>query len=198
MVICRPNYLLGVLCKESSLLQIASGGRFELGIGAGDFEGEFVAWNVPYPSAEERIANLAESVAALRQLWTGAAVTIAGEHVRITDAACTPAPPVPPRVVIGAGSSRWVIDSAVAYADEINVYSRETVAAYAREAIAASGRDVSLSVFADRPEGQIPPDLPGELGRWRELGASRYFLTLGFADDLEDGVRRLAAARERA
>jgi alkanesulfonate monooxygenase SsuD/methylene tetrahydromethanopterin reductase-like flavin-dependent oxidoreductase (luciferase family) len=198
MVICRPNYLLGVLCKESSILQIASGGRFELGIGAGDFEGEFTAWSVPYPEAEIRIGHLAESVSALRQLWTGASVTMAGEHVHITNAACTPVPPVPPRVVIGAGSSRRVIDSAVTYADEINIYSREDVAAYALQAIQAAGRDVALSIFADRPEGQIPADLPGELRHWRKLGASRYFLTLGFEDDLEAGVRALADARQAA
>jgi len=56
MVICHPNYLLGVLAKESSLLQIASGGRFELGIGAGDYPGEFRAWGVPFPDAADRIA----------------------------------------------------------------------------------------------------------------------------------------------
>jgi alkanesulfonate monooxygenase SsuD/methylene tetrahydromethanopterin reductase-like flavin-dependent oxidoreductase (luciferase family) len=198
MVICRPNYLTGVLAKESSILQIASGGRFELGIGAGDFEQEFAAWNVPYPDATERILDLAETVAALRRLWTGEQVTVEGEHVVLTEAACTPAPPVPPRVVVGAGSSRRVIASAVAYADEINIYSRESVAAYARQQIADSGREVALSIFADRPEDQIPADLPGELRRWRGLGASRYLLTLGFEDDLEAGVRALAAARSDA
>ncbi|HYH12850.1 MAG TPA: LLM class flavin-dependent oxidoreductase, partial [Thermomicrobiales bacterium] len=58
MVLCRPNYLLGVLAKESSILQIASEGRFELGIGAGDYPKEFTAWSVAYPSAEERMAAL--------------------------------------------------------------------------------------------------------------------------------------------
>ncbi len=49
MVLCRPNYLLGVLAKETSILQIASGGRFELVIGTGDYPKDFTAWNVPYP-----------------------------------------------------------------------------------------------------------------------------------------------------
>ena len=43
MVLCRPNYLTGVLAKESSILQIASNGRFELGIGAG-VQAASVSW----------------------------------------------------------------------------------------------------------------------------------------------------------
>jgi alkanesulfonate monooxygenase SsuD/methylene tetrahydromethanopterin reductase-like flavin-dependent oxidoreductase (luciferase family) len=49
MVLCRPNYLLGVLAKESSILQIASGGRFELGIGAGDYPGNSPPGACPMP-----------------------------------------------------------------------------------------------------------------------------------------------------
>lgn len=76
MVICCPNELLGVLAKESSLLQIASGGRFELGIGTGDYPVELTAWNVPYPDAADRVAWLEESVSALEQLWPGQQVTM--------------------------------------------------------------------------------------------------------------------------
>ena len=43
MVICRLNYTLGVLAKETSILSIVSGGRFELGIGAGDYPAEYAA-----------------------------------------------------------------------------------------------------------------------------------------------------------
>ena len=56
MVICRLNYTLGVLAKETSILSIASGGRFELGIGAGDYPVEYSAWHQPFPGAEERVA----------------------------------------------------------------------------------------------------------------------------------------------
>lgn len=62
-------------------------------------------------------------------------------------ACCTPAPPVPPRVVVGAGGSRRLIESAVANADEINVYDNPAVVSHAAERVAATGRDVSLSIF---------------------------------------------------
>lgn len=198
MVICHPNHLLGVLAKESSLLQIASGGRFELGIGAGDYPVEFTAWNVPFPDAAERIAWLEESVTALRALWTGQQVTASGRHVQLEKACCTPAPPVPPRVVVGAGGSRRLIESAVAYADEINVYDDPAVVTHAAERIAATGRDVSLSIFGGRPGGDLPADLAGEIARWRAVGASRYVMTLGWTDDLAAGIERLAEAKATA
>jgi alkanesulfonate monooxygenase SsuD/methylene tetrahydromethanopterin reductase-like flavin-dependent oxidoreductase (luciferase family) len=198
MVLCRPNHLLGVLAKESSILQIASGGRFELGVGAGDFEGEFTAWNVHFPDVGERLAALEESVQALRQIWQGELVTLNGETVRLINAACTPTAPTPPRVVIGAGDSRRLIARAVSYADEINVYGREEIVAFASSTIAASGRHVALSVFAERPDGQIPADLTQDISRWASYGVSRYFLTLGFDDDLSMGVRQLAASTGQA
>lgn len=198
MVLCRPNYLLGVLAKESSILQIASGGRFELGIGAGDYPGEFTAWNVPFAPAAERMALLAESVAALREIWQGGQVTCAGEHVRLEKVACTPAPPVPPRVVVGVGNSRRLIDAAARYADELNVYGDRETVAYAQGQVAAAGRDIPVSVFANRGEDWSPDGLVEEIRQWRDLGASRYFLTVGWDDDLPAMVERLARAKAEA
>jgi alkanesulfonate monooxygenase SsuD/methylene tetrahydromethanopterin reductase-like flavin-dependent oxidoreductase (luciferase family) len=192
MVLCRPNHLLGVLAKESSMLQIMSGGRFELGIGAGDYEIEFEAWDVPFADADSRMRLLEESVAALRQVWKGDLVSTTGDEVQLTDAACTPVPDTPPRIVIGAGSSRRLVRQAVRYADEINVYARESIVDFAREQIAASDREIALSVFPDRPDDHLPTDMPEQLARWREKGASRCLLTLGWGDDLDEGVRLLA------
>lgn len=196
MVLCRPNYLLGVLAKEASILQIASQGRLELGIGAGDYPKEFTAWSVPYPSAEERMVLLEESVLALREIWQGTLVTFAGEHVRLTDACCTPVAPMPPRVVVGVGSSRRLIDAAVSYADEINVYGDREIVEYARAQASAAGRSIPVSVFGHRPENELPVDLVGEIRRWRELGVTRYFMTVGFDDDLLEVVARIADARD--
>ena len=58
MVLNALHYQLGVLAKESSMLSIASGGRFELGIGAGDWPESFAAWGHNFPSAVERLARL--------------------------------------------------------------------------------------------------------------------------------------------
>src|SRR6266545_6121985 len=190
MVLCRLNYTLGVLAKESAVLSIASGGRFELSIGAGDYPTEYTAWHQPFPDASERIGALGETIAALRELWRGGAVTYAGEYVQLTDAACTPVPPVAPRVVVGVGGSRRMIRSAVAYADELNLYSEEELVRFAQAEIAQAGRPIDLSVYLhwDR----WPDDPRGELARWEQRGVGRALVCVGFLPDMRDGVAELA------
>jgi alkanesulfonate monooxygenase SsuD/methylene tetrahydromethanopterin reductase-like flavin-dependent oxidoreductase (luciferase family) len=173
MVIDRLNYLPGVLAKEITSLSILSGGRFELGIGAGDFFEEAHAWGTMVPSATERIAGLKETVQVLRSIWTGEPVTFEGEHLHLIEAAVTPAPLAPPRVVVGAGSSHSLIRSAVEYADEINVYADEDLMRFTRQKIEASGRTISLSIFV----WDWPNDIPAKLATWEQLGVARTFLT---------------------
>ena len=61
MVLNNLHYEVGVLAKESSILDVASGGRFELGIGAGDWPESFAAWGRPFPPVDERLDRLAET-----------------------------------------------------------------------------------------------------------------------------------------
>jgi alkanesulfonate monooxygenase SsuD/methylene tetrahydromethanopterin reductase-like flavin-dependent oxidoreductase (luciferase family) len=192
MVLCRLSYTTGVLAKESSILAITSGGRFELSIGAGDYPPEYAAWRQPFPDAATRIAALEETVAALRLIWKGELVTYQGQHVQLTNAACTPAPPTPPRVVIGVGGSRRMIRSAAAYADELNLYADPALIDYAREEIARAGRQVDLSVFLHWDAW--PSDLRGELAKWDALGVARGFVNIGYGADLSARVAELAAA----
>ena len=192
MVICRLNYTTGVLAKETSILSIISGGRFELGIGAGDYPPEYTAWHQPFPDARTRVDALEETIAALRLLWKGELVTYQGQHVQLTDAACTPIPPTPPRIVVGVGGSRRMIRSAVTYADELNLYADEALLGYAREEIERSGRSVDLSVFLHWDSW--PKDLREELARWDALGAVRGFVNIGYDADLVERVADLAAA----
>jgi hypothetical protein len=103
-------------------------------------------------------------------------VNFHGEHLRLTDAAVKPVPPVPPRIVVGVGSSRRLIRSAVTYADEINVYADEELIRFARQEIGASGRSVALSAFVwDWLE-----DVAAKLPVWEQLGADRTILTFWY------------------
>jgi alkanesulfonate monooxygenase SsuD/methylene tetrahydromethanopterin reductase-like flavin-dependent oxidoreductase (luciferase family) len=191
MVICRLNYTLGVLAKESAILAIGSGGRFELGIGAGDYPIEYSAWHQPFPDAATRVELLAETIVALRQIWQGGAVTYTGAHVQLTDAACTPVPAQPPRVVAGVGGSQRMIRSAVAYADELNLYSDPELVKFAQAEIAKAGRAIDYSVYLHWEKW--PDDPRGELARWEALGASRALVCVGFLPDLPGRVAELAA-----
>jgi alkanesulfonate monooxygenase SsuD/methylene tetrahydromethanopterin reductase-like flavin-dependent oxidoreductase (luciferase family) len=192
MVLNNLHYELGVVAKESSVLAIASKGRFQLGLGAGDWPASFAAWGKPFPSQRERFTLLEETVAALRMLWRGAPVTYGGGQIQLDGAICTPAPPQPPRVVVGCGKPA-LIERAVAIADELNVYADGPALETARAAIERSGRPVELSTFVDWSWDKWPADPIAEL---EQLGAQadRVFVSLG-STDMPDRLRQLASAR---
>lgn len=173
MVIDRLNHLPGVLAKEAAVLSVLSGGRFELGIGAGDYFSEQRAWGLEVPDLATRVAALEETVRALRLVWTGEKVSFEGTHVRLRDAACVPAPAEHLRTVIGAGGSRRLVRSAVRYADEVNVYADDELVRFARSEIDLTGRDVTLSVYV----WDWPDDLRARLRTWAASGVERVFLT---------------------
>lgn len=194
MVLNGLHYEPGVLAKESSVLSLLSGGRFELAIGAGDWPESFAAWGRPFPDRAERVALLAETVEVLRQVWTGQPVDFDGRFHRLTGACCTPAPPVAPRVVVGVGASRAVLRSAIDYADEVNVYTGVFDEALALAA--AAGRRLDVSLFFNWGWADWPEDPIAELARWRDRGAERIFVSLG-GPDMPDRLRRLAPLLER-
>lgn len=174
MVLDRLNYLPGVLAKETAVLSQLSDGRFELGIGAGDYFVEQSAWGLSVPDATARIDALGETLTALRKVWAGQPVTMSGSHVQLTGALCLPAPQSPPKIVVGAGNSRRLIRSACAYADELNVYADDATITAARSEIDKSGRAVDLSVYV----WDWPDDIAARLAAWAEMGVGRVFLTV--------------------
>jgi len=173
MVICRLNHLPGVLAKETTTLALMSGGRFELGIGAGDYFEEMRAWGIPVPTASARIEGLKETIQVLQRIWQGEVVTFEGKHVQVHNGFCAPAPASAPRVVIGVGTSRHLLHSALEYADEINVYADDELIREARRAIEASGRKIVLSTFV----WEWREDIAEKLKEWEQLGVARTFVT---------------------
>jgi alkanesulfonate monooxygenase SsuD/methylene tetrahydromethanopterin reductase-like flavin-dependent oxidoreductase (luciferase family) len=87
-----------LLAKMAATLQVLSGGRFVLGIGAGWQEDEYLAYDYPFPSAGTRIEQLGEAIDIIRALWTTDPTTYEGKHYRVHAAHCQPQPdpdPVP-------------------------------------------------------------------------------------------------------
>ena len=187
------HYDVGVLAKESSVLALASGGRFELAIGAGDWPESFEAWGQSFPPAEARLARLEETVMALRALWGGDPVHLDGDHVKLNGAICTPAPPAQPRVAVGAGSSVRTLRHAIAYADEVNLYAELDLLQLARRLIEESGRSVDVSIVMGWEMDKWPADVAGELAAWAEQGVTRVLVNVG-GSDMPDRVRQLATA----
>ena len=193
MVLNSLHYELGVVAKESSVLSVLSGGRFELGIGAGDWPSSFAAWGSRYPPRGERIARLGETVDALRRLWSGEPVTSRGTYVNLDGAICTPAPPEPPRVIVGAGASAALAELAAEIADEVNVYPEPDSLARARQLVEGSGRSVTLSVHVDWSWASWPAHPASALRALRDAGVDRAFVAAG-GPEMRERVQALAGA----
>jgi F420-dependent oxidoreductase-like protein len=135
-----------------------SGGRVELGIGAGWFEAEHAAYGVPFPPVGERFDRLEEQLAIITGLWEtapGEKFTYQGTHYQVTDSPALPKPVQRPRppVIVGGHGPRRTPALAARYADEFNVaFSPAGVVAAqfgrVREACAAAGRDPSALVYS--------------------------------------------------
>ena len=107
-VFCIDYRPLAVLAKEAATLDFFSEGRLEFGLGAGWLQGEYEAIGLTMDPAPQRVARLAEAVAAIKELFTGNEVDITGVHVNLHGFAQVPAAvqrPHPP-IMIGGGSKR--------------------------------------------------------------------------------------------
>jgi probable F420-dependent oxidoreductase len=98
-----------VLAKEAATLDVLSGGRLDLGLGAGWMESEYRQAGLPFDRPGIRIERLEETIQLLRALFAGETVTWAGAHYQITEYASFP-PPAQPRVpiVLGGGGRRML------------------------------------------------------------------------------------------
>lgn len=143
--------LPGPLAIAVAQVDAMSGGRVELGLGAGWFEAEHRAYGIPFPSPRERFDRLEEQLAIITGLWStapGDTFTYRGSYYDLHDSPAMPKPvqqPGPPVIVGGRGKKRTPA-LAARYADEFNVAfvsAADTRAQYARvaETCEQIGRD---------------------------------------------------------
>ena len=135
-----------------------SGGRVELGIGAGWYEAEHAAYGIPFPPTRERFDRLEEQLAIITGLWqtpAGEKFSYEGTHYQVADSPGLPKPVQRPRppVIIGGHGPRRTPALAAKYADEFNIaFSKpgEVAAQFGRvrEACAAAERDSGSLVYS--------------------------------------------------
>ena len=92
LVYCAGYRHPGVLAKAAATIDHLSGGRAEIGLGAGWAQAEYEAFGVPFPPLGRRLDLLDESAAAVRSLLRNDVTDIVGTHVQLTDARCEPRP----------------------------------------------------------------------------------------------------------
>jgi alkanesulfonate monooxygenase SsuD/methylene tetrahydromethanopterin reductase-like flavin-dependent oxidoreductase (luciferase family) len=109
MVTGNPYRHPAVLANMAASLDVISGGRLELGIGAGWNEEESQAYGIDLPPLRERFDRFEEACTVLDLLLTQETSSFAGKHYQLVDARCEPKPvqaPRPPIVIGGGGEKR--------------------------------------------------------------------------------------------
>jgi probable F420-dependent oxidoreductase len=111
-----------LLAQEAATLDVVTGGRFELGLGAGWMTTDYERSGITMDRPGVRVARLAECIEILRALWDTGHATFEGEHYRVRQVRSFPTPVTPggPPLLIGGGSRR-ILMLAGRYAETVSV-----------------------------------------------------------------------------
>ena len=150
--------LPGPLAVSVAQVDAMSGGRVELGLGAGWFEDEHRAYGIPFPPLGERFERLEEQLEIVTGLWTtrpGSRYSFTGKHYTIADSPALPKPVQSPRppVIVGGGGKARTPRLAARFGDEFNAPFAQpddarTHYARVREACESVARDPSSIRFS--------------------------------------------------
>ncbi|MFH0172678.1 LLM class F420-dependent oxidoreductase [Streptomyces cacaoi] len=116
----------GLLAKIATTLDVLSGGRASLGIGAAWYDREHEGLGVAFPSTAERFERLEEALRVCLRMWdpddNG---PFEGEHYRLAETLCVPAPVSSPHpeILIGGGGERKTLRLVARYADACNLFA---------------------------------------------------------------------------
>jgi F420-dependent oxidoreductase-like protein len=161
LVTCSSYRNAGLLAKEAAGIDVFSGGRLILGLGAGWYSREYEAYGYEYLPDRERLAVLEETITVIPRLWSEETVTFAGKHLSFDGAYCDPKPlqrPRPP-VWVGGGGERVTLRIAAEHADATNwqvglegfVHKSEILAGHCRDL----GRDFDTIVRTHGPDCRL-------------------------------------------
>ena len=115
----------GILVKTATTLDVLSGGRAYLGIGAGWNEREALGLGVPFPSTRERFERLEEALQIAHQMWAGEIAPYDGRHYHLAEPLNSPqvlSRPHPPVMIGGMGEKR-TLRLVAQYADACNLFT---------------------------------------------------------------------------
>ena len=178
----------GLLAKIVTTLDILSGGRAVLGIGAAWFEREHRGLGVPYPALAERFERLEESLQICNQMWDPADNgPFQGTHYQLAETLCSPQPINRPKVSIGGGGERKTLRLVAQYGDACNLFgsSPDDVAHkldVLRRHCDELGRDydtIRKTILANnpRPEPDTLDEFVTHMADYAELGIDTAIIT---------------------
>ena len=112
-----------VFARQVATLDVITGGRLNLGLGAGYNQTEFEAYGIPFPKPGVRIQMLKEYVEILKRMWTEKRVTYQGKFYTVRDAECGPKPLQPHIPITIGGRKPKILRVAAEHADWVNVFN---------------------------------------------------------------------------
>jgi alkanesulfonate monooxygenase SsuD/methylene tetrahydromethanopterin reductase-like flavin-dependent oxidoreductase (luciferase family) len=197
-----------LLAKMAANLQVQSGGRCIIGIGAGWKEEEYRSYGYDFPAAGTRVQELEEAVIILKAMWTNSPATFEGKHYRIHDAYCEPKPSPTIPLLIGGGGEQRTLGIVARFADWYN-FNSCPVEQYAHKVAVLNehcrriGRDPSeikltylgtVSVSDDPAKVQRSPEkhfvagsaaeVIREIEQFREVGVTHFMFRFPDMDTL--------------
>jgi F420-dependent oxidoreductase-like protein len=197
----------GPLAIAVAQVDAMSGGRVELGIGAGWYEAEHTAYGMPFPPLGERFDKLEEQVAIITGLWSnpeGETFAFNGAHYQLANSPALPKPvqtPGPP-VIVGGGGKVRTPRLAARYAAEFNhafpaLADIAPVRARVLAACDSFGRDPSTLTFSAAQVACVGDDDAEVARRAEAIGRQPDKLrTDGVAGTIEQAKDKLAALAE--
>jgi F420-dependent oxidoreductase-like protein len=172
-----------VLAKNAVTVDQISGGRVEVGLGAGWNEAEHRRYGIPFPPLRERMDVFAEQLEIVHRQWAAEPFSFEGEHYRLTDSDPRPKPVQSPRpnLIVGGGGRPRSVALAARWADEYNTLTTDPKECRAlSERIAAAcaraGREpLTLSVMTRIPDAE-PDEAIRQLTALADAGVERVML----------------------
>ena len=148
-----------IVAHEAASLHLVSGGRFELGLGAGWYQPEYDAAGIGFDPAGQRITRLEESLGIIKSLLSGTPVHHSGTWYRVDglDLDVLPAPRTSPRLLIGAGGPR-MLRLAARFADVVGLLPAP----------------IKSSQDSDDPADRRPAAFDAKLAVLREAAGDRF------------------------
>jgi probable F420-dependent oxidoreductase len=188
LVICNDYRHPAVVAKEAATLDLLSGGRFELGLGAGFSKAEYEAAGVPFDAPGVRVDRLAEALQVVKGLFAAEPFTFSGRFYTVTKLDLFPKPvqsPHPP-ILVGAGGKRM-----------LSIAAREADIIGIQTAALGTGRRVP------DPSGLLPEAIAEKIAWIRQEAGSRFadielsiVSTFVIAANRREAAERLARERQ--
>jgi F420-dependent oxidoreductase-like protein len=187
----------GLLVKVATTLDVLSGGRAYLGLGAGWYEDEARGLGIAFPARRERFERLGETLRLAHQMWKGDRSPFEGRHVRAADPLLDPQPvsrPHPP-ILIGGGGEQVTLRLVATYADACNILvpdpgeSRRKLDVLRRhcEAVGRSYEEIETTSLLEvdlRPGRQRPADVVAALRAQADEGIEHVIVNMPDAETI--------------